>query len=866
MPTSLRLLARDLPPRLESTGLPSPVQVNRCTTKTSLDGTRRFVMRLHSTYATLTTAIEGIENLDERSHYASLLLHRLLFLYFLQQRGLLANDTQYLQHRLADNIDDYGFYRDVLYPLFTIREPLDDFPAPMSSLFIEPAHTHHASVISIPNTIFAHIFAFFDEYCWHLGDNADKQAGITIGPEVLDALFERGISQKEVGAYYTPVNVAGYITRNTLLPAIFTRTNARYRETGMCADEHWLVQQPECYLFAEMRKGYELPLPPTIAAGLHDVSQRQMWQEKGAEAYALPGETWREVIARRAHVHEISTRITQDENNKFHRIVTWNLDQQSLALDALRNCQQPAFLEAFYQSLCNLTVLDPTCGSGAFLLAALAQLEPLYLASLTRMENLLSTLPLNSPYSHQFHTHLENAGKPEQRPATIARWIVERNLYGVDLMAEAVELCRQRLFLHVLAAQPAQQNTRLATNVGSHIRVGNSLVGSLYAAETDKVSLNAQQLQAFHWSQEFPIVMRSGGFDAVIGNPPYVEYERVRQYYIVDGYATLGTGNLYALTMERSLHLLAPGGRFGMIVPTSATCTDGYRSLQQQLLAQQELHIASFSDQRGKLFDIPHPRLCIICYEKAVPTEVRPCRVFTTPYLKLERARGASLFERLHYTEVTQQVRPGAIPRYGTAIECAIQAKLSCQAHCLGAFLHPTGEHSLYFTRKLSWFVQVTPFIPLILDEQGQTRAPSELKILRFASSLHAHIAFVALNSNLFYWLITTGSDCRNLNAREVLGLPLDFASISPALCQRLCQLACTLAQDLQINSEMKPMVFQSKGRLTIQCMYPARSKHLIDEIDHLLAQHYGLSEHELDFLLHYDSKYRLTNKLMHDD
>ncbi|MGH2510634.1 MAG: Eco57I restriction-modification methylase domain-containing protein, partial [Ktedonobacteraceae bacterium] len=429
------------------------------------------------------------------------------------------------------------------------------------------------------------------------------------------------------------------------------------------------IPQPERYLFATARKGDELLLPPEIAAGLHDVNQRHRWQERGAEAYALPSETWREVIARRAHVHEIASHLTQEGPDKLNRFTTWNLDQQLFALDTLHTCQQPAVLEAFYQSLHNLTILDPTCGSGAFLIAAFAQLEPLYIACLARMEELLAACSINNTYSQIFRAYLAEAGEPDQRPATIACWIVERNLYGVDLMTEAVELCRQRLFLQVLAAQSDPQSTRLTANFAQHMRVGNSLTGSLETAQAHQPPSSMQPCQAFHWWQEFPEVMQRGGFDAVIGNPPYIEYEHVRPCYAVEGYATLETGNLYALTMERSWHLLAACGRLGMIVPSSATCTNGYRSLQQQLLAQQELHIASFSDQRGRLFDIPHPRLCIICYEKAAHNEVRSCRVFTTPYLKLERTHRSNLFERLHYTEVTQHVRPGIIPRYGSTLE-----------------------------------------------------------------------------------------------------------------------------------------------------------------------------------------------------
>jgi len=134
---------------------------------------------------------------------------------------------------------------------------------------------------------------------------------------------------------------------------------------------------------------------------------------------------------------------------------------------------------------------------------------------------------------------------------------------------------------------------------------------------------------------------------------------------------------------------------------------------------------------------------------------------------------------------------------------------------------------------------------------------PSELKCLRFSELPHARIAFAALNSHLFYWLITTGSDCRNLNMREVRGLPLDLASIQPVLQQELCQLADELERSLLQHARMKPMVFQSQGRLTIQCLYPARSKGLIDEIDRALARHYMFNQQELDFLLHYDEEYR---------
>jgi len=191
-------------------------------------------------------------------------------------------------------------------------------------------------------------------------------------------------------------------------------------------------------------------------------------------------------------------------------------------------------------------------------------------------------------------------------------------------------------------------------------------------------------------------------------------------------------------------------------------------------------------------------------------------------------------------------------------VERSIYAKLHSQTHRLGDFARRAGSHKVYYTRKLSWFIQVTPFIPQIFDGQGGLRNPSELKTLSFSTPAHAAIAFVALNSHLFYWLVTTGSDCRNLNMREVSGFPLDIETIPVPLQQTLQKLAIELAQDLQRHSELKLMHYHDLGHLTIQCLFPGKSISIIDEIDRTLAQHYGFTDEELDFLQHFDRQFRV--------
>ena len=104
--------------------------------------------------------------------------------------------------------------------------------------------------------------------------------------------------------------------------------------------------------------------------------------------------------------------------------------------------------------------------------------------------------------------------------------------------------------------------------------------------------------------------MRRGGFDVVIGNPPYVEYKDVREQYRVMGFETESCGDLYAFVMERALVLMSKSGRLGMIVPISVVSTDGFGSLRGLLLRGHRTSWSlSFAERPSKLFTGVEKRL-----------------------------------------------------------------------------------------------------------------------------------------------------------------------------------------------------------------------------------------------------------------
>jgi hypothetical protein len=199
---------------------------------------------------------------------------------------------------------------------------------------------------------------------------------------------------------------------------------------------------------------------------------------------------------------------------------------------ALRPAQAAAlqrFWDAWLDELATLRVADPACGSGAFLIEAFEQLFAAYAQAQARLTELRGPTLFD-----------------------IDRRILQNNLYGVDLNAEAVDI--GRLSLWIKTAQLGKELTSLDHN----IRVGNSVVAD-----------PAAHPRAFDWRAAFPEVFAAGGFDAVIGNPPYVRQEWIADLkpYLQRHYRAYdGTADLYVYFYELGVHLLRPGGRLGFIV------------------------------------------------------------------------------------------------------------------------------------------------------------------------------------------------------------------------------------------------------------------------------------------------------------
>ncbi len=362
--------------------------------------------------------------------------------------------------------------------------------------------------------------------------------------------------------------------------------------------------------------------------------------------------------------------------------------------------------------------------------------------------------------------------------------------------------------------------------------------------------------QPFHWFAEFySIIEEQDGFDVIIGNPPYIEKNKI-DYSLIE-YSTKSCGNLYAICFERATDLSKSDGKVGFIIPVASVSTGKYANLRKRLIDNGNLFISCFNDRPGKLFrGLEHIRLSIILLDK---NGKGFCK--TTGYLKWISKERKHLFNNLNFIDVSKQIQGNSIPKLDGDISNSILSKLK-KEKSIAYNLSKNSKFKIYFTRKLSWFVQILDSIPIIKKVDGSIREPSELKKLEFDKQEHRNSTLCILNSSLFYWYLSVWSDCRNLNTGEVKKFNFDPTKVSEKLQNRFKSFKDNLMKDLQNNSKYKQMTFKSVGTLNIQCFYPKKSKAVIDSIDNVVSKHYQFTPEELDYIINYDIKYRMGDEL----
>ena len=351
--------------------------------------TKKFYSEFRGLRLDFIQWIDGIPEEAERAWYASVLLNRLMFIYFLQRKRFINDDHRYLENQLlasqARGSDRYyseflealffqGFAKPERYRSPEARALLGGgIPYLNGGLFIR--HQLESQYpIRIPDAAFDQVLKLFGKYSWYL-DDAPGARDNEISPDVLGYIFEKYINQKAFGAYYTRAEITNYLCQRSIHPVITAEVNRH--------------------------------------------SQRQ---------YASLGDILERLDAQLCHT-------------------------------------------LLFTVLPKLSLLDPACGSGAFLVAAMKNLLAVYGAVYGKIEM------SNEPTLRQHIAKIKR--KHPSLPYYFRKQIIVNNLYGVDIMDEAAEIARLRLFLALVGAAETVDQLEPLPNIDFNIMSGNSLIGLL---------------------------------------------------------------------------------------------------------------------------------------------------------------------------------------------------------------------------------------------------------------------------------------------------------------------------------------------------------------------------------------------------
>jgi len=366
--------------------------------------TKKFYEEFKAERLHFLDCIAGIDDERDRRWYASVLLNRLMFIYFLQRKGFIDHgNTNYLRDKLVESQQRGAdrYYSEFLQLLFFegFAKPRDERSTLAQQLLGEVIYLNGGlfllhqiekrwPAIQIPDVAFANLLTLFSRYSWHLDDTPGGQDN-EISPHVLGYIFEKYINQKSFGAYYTRPEMTEYLCERSIHTLLLTRMNA-------------------------------------LAA------RRQF-------------ETIEDLLL--------------------------NLDEQ-LCRDVL-------------YELPKISLLDPACGSGAFLVAALNTLTKIYSFVTGRIEYL---------HDHYLTQWLE-AARAEHRSLSyyIKKKIITDNLFGVDVMEEGTEIAKLRLFLALVSAVQTVEQLEPLPNIDFNILPGNSLIGLLQVNEERLLDVNLFQ-------------------------------------------------------------------------------------------------------------------------------------------------------------------------------------------------------------------------------------------------------------------------------------------------------------------------------------------------------------------------------------
>ncbi|MBQ6771186.1 MAG: N-6 DNA methylase [Bacteroidales bacterium] len=770
--------------------------------------------------------------------YVKKLMGRIVFLHFLQKKGWLCGDTNFMLNTFDKSKRKDDYLESVLEPLFfgiLNTEPAKreqvfgrnswpqqwveqwaDIPYLNGGLFERDAVDELRIVL--PRYLFSDLFSFLASYNFTVDENDPDDAEIGVDPEMLGKIFESLLEDnKAKGAFYTPKEIVRYMCKESLIAHLASKLpNVADSVVHAFVEHHEM--QPELE-----------PCRVTLETALRDVKICDPAIGSGAFPMGLLNELWRCREALGTELSRLQLKKEIIENNIY------GVDIERGAIDIAR-------LRFWLSIVVDSETAEPLPNFDYKFMQGNSLIESYGGFDLSRI-----------------------AGKTVGRPSTSTQYVI-----GLDSDLSQKNL--QRLLREYFSVTDHQKKATMRSAINAEVKtlIRESVGGTpAFLAKLDQLDPSANQ-DFFLWHTWFKDIFDKGGFDIVIGNPPYIDYRRIDEATKVGlnkylSYQIEKKGSLYVYFIEMGLGLLKPSARLYFINPYQYLSAESGRGIRSFLIPKHNIErIVDVSNI--KVFDEASTYTCINIIQKnsiqrdiwlSRPrglsnldenvTNVAKTTFINKPYYtitlstnnlveKIEKAKhklsdvcsifcGLSKTGFRDYVSSTKEngdyqifVESKQILRYVTDSKKYIDTSLFSY-NAMNAFRTPC----LFMTR-------MTSHCRVALAKKGETAG--KVNVLHNFKKYDILFVLALLNSKLvnYYYRITNES--KHLNGGA---LPFDTESVKVIPIPE-----ASTTQQQEIESVVKQILSKKQTVLTTDTL------DLEQQIDELVYELYGLTEEEI--------------------
>ena len=799
---------------------------------------------------------------DTRLHdYVKKMMGRIVFLHFLQKKGWLNGNPTFLRDLFCSSPHQADFLEQVLEPLFfgifntepEQREKLfadeqwdrgllrqwEHLPYLNGGLF-ERDEVDKMN-IKLPASLFNDLFTFLASYNFTVDENDPDDAEIGVDPEMLGKIFESLLEDnKAKGAFYTPKEIVRYMCKESLIAYLSEQLSVNSEQNkntkiptdidSQITDHSSLITKIRTFVETHEMQSELEPYRDMLNKALREVKICDPAIGSGAFPMGLLNELWRcrEALTN----HDSCSLITVHRSQLKKEIIENNI----YGVDIERGAIDIARLRFWLSIVVDSDIPEALPNFDYKFMQGNSLIESFEGVDLSRMMS--------------SDGQLSRLGKGRNKAG--------ENQFGFEFATDDTKRNLQMLLKEYFSITDHVKKAEMRQSINDSVKSYIRQLGISPRAEIRLTTLDPSANQEFFlWHTWFKDIFDKGGFDIVIGNPPYgAKYSDECKKYYKENYITAKTisgkqkGSLdtFTLFIEHGYNILKEEGNLAFIVPIAITSSDSLSGVHRILLEKcDNVYVSSYAARPKPVFDRAFINTSILLFTKTG----KGCRhVFSTKMYRrnADKFNLQYLVDHLQFTDVKTYMLYGRIPKIGSEVEKSILNKINSHKR-LSAFYDSKGTPIYYRTTGGRYFKVVTNY------PTGSTKEKPLFFNKRFANAIGC-----VLSSSLSFWFYQIYSNNLDWKTYEIENFTLPFLSDKNIV--DLEKLYKKYLDDIEINANVRLSTGESKYLVDSFKEYKiVRSKSIIDEIDDFIGPLYGLTQDEINFIKNYEIEFRMAGE-----